>query len=805
MANYTPLSDEDIMASPSQERTTPGYSPLSEEDIAASARVTIPEKPLEPQQQLSQIKKNVPLGIGDVAGTIGSLGQLFDIGREKAFEYGVAKPLEYFKLLPEGKTAEDVMRSNRELTQRFQKPAEREGYVNRIFGAPFPTATGVEAALKKTFPSLAEKPETPEEQQFGERIRFATGVAPGPGGMVATAGRGAAGYLGSMAGQEAQKLQEREPFFTPGSVSEKILEPAVSIIGTVAAQGIGSKLKNVTFPSKAAEAGVGNAIAADISSGAFNREAFEAAVSSGQPYRLADFFSDNSNLRRFLAEEAGKAGSTGKSFVDDFNAEIGNIAGSKVNARLPQAQDRMLSFLEGRYGSLNAGEVAESVAKNSATLRENIYGALNQLPEAAAISKRAFNPDTINNEFVQGSINRVMGMDVPKQWGIVKPQYTPEVPSQFLEYDATGRPVMSAAQPAQEVAGNLAFWDLVKRDMDLQIRKAEMAGTETYDTLRAEALKSARKGLVDDLDLAVDSYPIVRKQAGELFGKDNAPEAGMDFYRRMNSIDRADAVRELGQLPPETAQLFRTGWLGELGSEISKPNGLISASNKFVGDKNFQQNAKLVLGRDYDLVRGRIMAESAQALSRAIKPIEPTGFLKKAGIGSVVGGGAAGVLAGTAENLVNAFQQAMFLGPKELAPVLGGAVAATAITGAKELQSRRIADRAVKLMLSNEPADHVKLSRLLDADPVTANALFKLNTVMQATREGEEKPAQADGGRIERASGGRIGLHESEADRLIRMAEIAKKNIGKQTESILNAPDEHVVRALAVANRNLEG
>jgi len=61
---------------------------------------------------------------------------------------------------------------------------------------------------------------------------------------------------------------------------------------------------------------------------------------------------------------------------------------------------------------------------------------------------------------------------------------------------------------------------------------------------------------------------------------------------------------------------------------------------------------------------------------------------------------------------------------------------------------------------------------------------------------------QADGGRVARASGGRI-LDEDAADKLIRAAEIAKKGIGKQTEAILEKPDEHVVQALAVANRHI--
>jgi hypothetical protein len=58
--------------------------------------------------------------------------------------------------------------------------------------------------------------------------------------------------------------------------------------------------------------------------------------------------------------------------------------------------------------------------------------------------------------------------------------------------------------------------------------------------------------------------------------------------------------------------------------------------------------------------------------------------------------------------------------------------------------------------------------------------------------------------RTERKSGGRVDA-KAAAEKLIRAAEIAKKNIGKQTETILDAPDEHVVQALAVANRQIEG
>lgn len=58
--------------------------------------------------------------------------------------------------------------------------------------------------------------------------------------------------------------------------------------------------------------------------------------------------------------------------------------------------------------------------------------------------------------------------------------------------------------------------------------------------------------------------------------------------------------------------------------------------------------------------------------------------------------------------------------------------------------------------------------------------------------------------RAGRKHGGRISA-ETQADRLVRAADSAKNQIGNGTKQILNAPDEHVVKALKVANENLEG
>jgi len=87
-------------------------------------------------------------------------------------------------------------------------------------------------------------------------------------------------------------------------------------------------------------------------------------------------------------------------------------------------------------------------------------------------------------------------------------------------------------------------------------------------------------------------------------------------------------------------------------------------------------------------------------------------------------------------------------------------------------------------------------SKLYEMSPTAAQSLF------QAGRA-EEYLNQNTGGRIERKSGGRIGSHDSRADRLVRMAEDAKKRISSATESLLDSHDDHIAKALEVAQQNI--
>jgi hypothetical protein len=57
--------------------------------------------------------------------------------------------------------------------------------------------------------------------------------------------------------------------------------------------------------------------------------------------------------------------------------------------------------------------------------------------------------------------------------------------------------------------------------------------------------------------------------------------------------------------------------------------------------------------------------------------------------------------------------------------------------------------------------------------------------------------------RTGRASGGRTISHDQISDRLVRMADQVKKDVSNHTEKLLDTPDDHIAKALEIANRDI--
>jgi hypothetical protein len=117
-----------------------------------------------------------------------------------------------------------------------------------------------------------------------------------------------------------------------------------------------------------------------------------------------------------------------------------------------------------------------------------------------------------------------------------------------------------------------------------------------------------------------------------------------------------------------------------------------------------------------------------------------------------------------------------------LAAIPGLALASPKLAGKSQYNLGR-AERVVNTAARNA-ADRF-------TPPIITNVGSQIGLAMQ------EEPRQ------ERKSGGRVGSHDAEADRLVMAAERAKRGLSAHTEGLLNTSDDSVASALEIANRSI--
>lgn len=120
------------------------------------------------------------------------------------------------------------------------------------------------------------------------------------------------------------------------------------------------------------------------------------------------------------------------------------------------------------------------------------------------------------------------------------------------------------------------------------------------------------------------------------------------------------------------------------------------------------------------------------------------------------------------------------------------AIAALGIAG-QRLLTPEVVGKGAKV--AGEIAGSKPVQALEEAAPAITGIRRGIQGPLQRTQD-EELMEQF---RPQRASGGRV------SDKLVTMVDRAKKNINNQTESLLSTHDNHVARALEIANQNLEG
>ena len=676
----------------------------------------------------------------------------------------------------------------------------------------FQTVEKMEDITKKYLPFSAYEPKT----TYGKYAKAAAeGVGPGaigplkfiPSGMAIGAASGAGSEFGSQLASEAPPLSKMGAQIAGafagglggGKIISLIREAAPNLSGSAATRAY-------------------QALAEDIASGQskLTVEQINEAIRSGQPITLADIAGPRSLA---IIETYGARSPQARQAVSSFLEETTPRQMQAVSPRDAERGKRFESFRD-EYATfpVTGPDLEAAVGKIGSDRRQNIYNILRQDPAAQNISANNFADLYMKPEFRKAVDDAMNSMaNAPLSWGI----------------KGTRSPVTFTAKNTGEkfnpVDGNLSFYDHVKRSLDEEITRIRSSSKDSaiYSPTRLAYLEDIRDNLVRRLDTIVPAYKTTRSSAAETFRASNAVEAGYNFLaegtkpgrKLVDEISRKDLISSFNSFTPQEQFLFRAALMDKISSVATDQN-TFNAFAKSIAKPNehFSQSLRAVLGdATFDRLRNRTMVENV--LSNVSSVVDAANVASKnpgmwaqtmQGSGRL---GAIGAGGGIIYNIMNDLVMLNQMGPSV---AKGGGVAA--ITGAvynmmdgaaKKSMSKVI----VPLMMSGDPKDLAKLQQIMKTgagSETMADIVSKTQALAAAAGRAVEvydqavtqQVGQASGGRVARASGGRI-VHEDAAEKLIRAAEIAKKSIGKQTETILEKPDEHVVQALAVANRHI--
>ena len=705
-------------------------------------------------------------------------------GRETDFQFG--KIGETFEK-PKVGTGEDVARSA--LAKGVRGAAAIPGMLGdipKIFGAEtttFPTTeqyieklSSVSPAVKK---ALEYQPDTTAGRYVGSAAEFlpSAGLALIPGGqapLAARLGLGAVGAVGSGIGSQAAEdyIRKGAPELA-GTGYEAGAKLAGALAGGFAAPSAASRLASLARgPESVAASRLATAQAKDIATGTGAAD-FAAGAA---PATAA-----GAETRALLKSSAAKASDEG---VGAYNAAIQRFS--------EDVAPRIEKTMEGIFNRpIQMFDETQALNDRIRQVNSQNYTRVMALPEAQAIQS----PDLtgVVGRLPKGTIDDVLEQmrirgENPASYGLTKTKKGWDISPQ---------------------GASLQFWDEVKQNLDSRIGSLTDPVTKTIKPGSAPEVANLTK-LKSDLvtkvlDKAVPDYKDIRFEASELYGARNATEAGYRYFsdRKPKKLDELRRLVDT-KLTPEQKEQFAYGYAAAYRDKLyQNPTDALGVYSGKLGQFNIDK-MRFALGDDaanqlLGSVNTEFLNNSLRQLSGGSQGL---GLLKGAGGGYAAG--LAGEAAFAGSNILQGL--AFTMSPAAIAGMILGGAGKAVYT----VRERKIADQVLRL--ASDPNESARLGKLIAENADARSFLAKLYgalgrnvpPVTAQTAAPMPQKEENQGGRIERASGGRIGA-QGKAFNLIKAAELAKRRISKETEQILDKPDETVVRALQIANRNLEG
>lgn len=699
-------------------------------------------------------------------------------------------------------------------------PADEKG--DSVLGI-LPTYKGVTSYMQDLSrqgvlsPELSHEPTSKTGKLTGSLIEGGVQSLPGVGaGML---GRALAGGLVSAAGTAGEIASKGQP-------AEGWFPIFTSVLGAVGAHKLTNAVDAFTNSSGIAQDALKKALAKDLAMDPTLSARLTQAGNNGLDVSVYD--AAGPETRALLGAASGKNETQGLAQVGRINAAL--KLRSQGAEGIAGAEERTAKQLVGAIGSpvsdvgkINALALTKMAEEAGQAERNRIYELMKARPEANDIHLSDISSTVATDKSFQSAAQKATELaDRMPEYNIVPPK------------PATYDYVRGMVVPPQP--GNLSFYDMTQRLMREEAENLSR-GDEASQIL-SNAVGTRRQNLLKDLEHLVPGYKDVRSKARDLFGTEEAPRAGFDFFSKVGTFKRKDILDALQHYTPEQRQYFKVGFADALQSKLGQENGLNTVRRMFEND-DFAVNAKLALGEpEFAHLKGYVASED---LLRSVEELVPQAapkstIFEKYGP-TFVGAG----ITGAGATALNFLTDAAFTGPAIAAGALAGATYSAIKGKANQMAARRM----LELAMSQDPKKLQLLGVILDQQPwqarlfnkMSENLAAKAKLMAEGAQVGQEaaryvQPAppappsapptsaeemrartmkmvrefnsgQATGGRVGYRAGGRILDHASKADALVRAAETARKQINGTTEPLLGMPDESVVKALAVANENI--
>ena len=517
------------------------------------------------------------------------------------------------------------------------------------------------------------------------------------------------------------------------------------------------------------------------------------AQSFGQPAAVVD--AGGNNIRR-LAKAAANAS-------PDAESSLASLANERFESQGP----RLANFLQDLHGSnLNSADTIAGLKSAGKAQTGPLYA------QAMAQGANGVWSPGLANLIQSPSIQSAIKGVTAKAADDAVVQGNQVVKNPFV-YDQQGNMTLNQAPEGGVAVPTLQFWDYVKRGLDDQIGAAYRGGQN--DT--GGSLTGLKNKLLGELDNAAPAYSAARKSAFDTFNASDAYDAGTNSLQMMNAIKTADMKASLAQMTPQQRNIFGVGQASQMAQSVMNAPARRNVLNMF-NSPEMAQRIQLGQGPQranqveaflrneslMDMVRPAITGNSTTAK-------QTSDALANGVFGALVRGGTNPLVSGAAGG-IGAYQEDKYFGrgvdPINIAK--GAGIGALTGLGGRYMMGRNsaIMGQIASQLASRDPAAVTAATKKIASTPPLMSALRRAEQGMtlasgrQGAVENKQpmsfslptaQPAYAKGGKVKKPS------HKFLVNRLMALAEKAKRAEKKATAPSLNMPDDTVTAALAKA------